>query len=137
MGHPSIVHGYIYGRGEYANEHATAIAALPEQDARPYLTRDMFALPSLKHSYYDQLISFGLVYNRVEGCWPQWLEKFEALLRAMHWDVAHVYLETDLWGSYHFVWERSSEEAGDPPGEEWKFTGGPRSGLDEKYVTTE
>lgn len=134
MGHISIVHGYIFGLGEWAQDNAARIAALPEHDTRPYLTRDMFAVPSMKHSYGDQLITFGLVYNRVEVRWQDWLEKFEALLRTMYWDEAHVYLETELWGNYHYVWTPLPEAAGDGPTQRWTFSGGPRTGLGQTYV---
>lgn len=133
MGHISIVHGYIEGLGVHAHHNAERIAALPEHDTRPYLTRDMFAVPSMKHSYENQLITFGLVYNRVELRWQAWLEKFEALLRTMYWDEAHVYLQTDLWGSYHYVWS-PLPVVSDLPTQQWTFSGGPRTGLGQAYV---
>ena len=129
MGHVSLVYGYIYGLGEHAQANAERIAALPEHDSRPYLTRDTFAVPRMDHSYWDQLITFGLVYNRAELRWEAWLDKFEALLRTMYWDEAHVYLQTELWGSYHYVWTPQSEATGDRPVQQWTFSGGPRPGA--------
>jgi hypothetical protein len=133
VGHTSVVHGYIFGMGTNVSENVASIAALPEHDTRPYLTRDMFALPHMDHSYWDQLIAFGLVYNRVELWWEAWLEKFEALLRTMYWDEAHVYLQTDLWGSYHYVWTPLPIEMSGPV-QQWTFSGGPRTGLGQTYV---
>src|SRR5689334_13579512 len=132
MGHISLVYGYIYGLGTHAQDNAERIAVLPEQDCRPYLTRDTFAVRNMEHRYWDQLITFGLVYNRVELFWETWLDKFEALLRTMYWDEAHVYLQTDLWGSYHYVWS-PLPEVGDLPVQQWTFSGGPRTGLGETY----
>jgi hypothetical protein len=104
IGSFSVVHGYINGPGDYADENRASIAALPADDTWPYLTRDLFAVPSQKHSYYEQLITFGTIYNGVERAWEGWLGKFEALLQTMYWYEARVHLETDSWGTYHYVW---------------------------------
>jgi hypothetical protein len=85
-------------------ENRASIDALPADDTWPYLTRDLFAVPSQKHSYYEQLITFGTIYNGVERAWEGWLGKFEALLQTMYWYEARVHLETDSWGTYHYVW---------------------------------
>jgi hypothetical protein len=95
MGPPTEVFGYILGLDEFARENGERIAALPAQDTKPELTRDMFAVPWIEHSYLSQLIPFGLVYKNVEIVWEAWLTKFEALLRTMYWDEAHAYLHTE------------------------------------------
>lgn len=137
MGHSSEVHGYILGDGDYAEHNRARIAALPENDTWPYLTRDLFAIPRPEHSYESHLISFGTVYNGVESAWEAWLGKFEALLRTLYWSDAHVYLQTELWGSHHYVWKsvRSAEEVNEGisgPVHTWAFSGGPRTGLRDK-----
>jgi hypothetical protein len=140
MGHFSVVHGYINGPGDYADENRASIDALPADDTWPYLTRDLFAVPSEKHSYYEQLITFGTIYNGVERAWKEWLGKFEALLRTMYWYETHVHLETDYWGTYHYVWTSLTpigvkRGAPESPVQQWTFSGGPRSGIRESYDT--
>jgi hypothetical protein len=139
MGHLTIVHGYIHAWEDFSEENAAVIATLPEEDSWPYLTRDLFVVPQQKHSYIGQIISFGAAYNGVEGEWEEWLTKFERLLRSLYWDEAHVYLQTELWGSYHYVWEISvppeaAEEGIPSPLQHWTFSGGPRSGLRAAYT---
>jgi hypothetical protein len=141
MGHFTKVYGYIYALGGHDGENAARIAALPETDTWPYLTRDLFAVPNRQHIYWDQLITFGSLYNGVERAWETWLSKFEALLRTMDWDEAHVFLETELWGSYHYVWEPlpyddQPDKSAPLPIQRWKFSGGPRSNIREAYRAT-
>jgi len=136
-GHFSIVHGYICGIGD-PEESRVVIHALPEQDAWPYLTRDLFAIPAREHSYWDHLVTFGTIYNGVERAWEEWLEKFEALLQRLDWDEAHVYLQTDAWGSYDYHWKRTYTEVPQEDGDAivisgWEFSGGPRTGLRDTY----
>jgi hypothetical protein len=138
MGHFTIVHGYINANEAFFEENTAVIAALPEEDSWPHLTRDLFVVPQKKHSYDGQIISFGTMYNGVETEWEQWLTKFERLLRSLYWDDAHVYLQTELWGSYHYVWKiiypsEGTEEGFQLPLQQWTFSGGPRSGLRAAY----
>jgi hypothetical protein len=140
-----MVHGYIDAWEDYFEENAAIIASLPEEDTWPYLTRDLFAVPQQKHSYNGQIISFGTMYSGVEGDWEQWLSKFDSVLRRMYWDDAHVYLQSEVWGAYHYVWgayhyvweiiipPEAAEEGLQLPLQEWKFSGGPRSGLRAAY----
>lgn len=138
MGHFSIVHGYIYGRGDPEDSRAV-INALPEQDSSPYLTRDLLAIPTREHSSWDHLITFGTIHNGVETAWSEWLDKFEALLERLDWDDAHVYLETELWGSYHYRWKRTYTEVPQEDGDVMpvygvEFSGGPRTGIRDSYA---
>jgi hypothetical protein len=140
VGHFSVVYGYINGPGDYADENRASIDALPADDTWPPLTRDLFAVPSQGHFYWEQLITFGTIYNGVERAWEEWLGKFEALLRTMYWYEARVHLETDSWGTYHYVWTSLSPIAGKSSGPElpvqkWTFSGGPRSAIRESYGT--
>jgi hypothetical protein len=138
MGHFSIVYGSIYGRDDSKDSRAV-LDALPEQDSWPYLTRDLFSIPAPEHSYGDHLITFGTIYNGVETAWSEWLEKFEDLLQRLDWDKAHVYLEAESLGSYHYCWKRTCsevlQESGDAmPVYGWEFSGGPRTGLRNSYT---
>lgn len=112
--------------------NAERIAALPETDSWPYLTRDMFALPRKEHNYETQMIPFAATYNQVERVWEQWLTKFESLLNSMYLDAAYVHLNTQFRGRYSYTWEPLGEHidvpaSGDlPPPFRLIFSGGPR-----------
>lgn len=138
MGHFTIVYGYINGLGDYSEENVRGILALPEVDTWPYLTKDLFAVPSREHSYWDQVFTFGNLYNGVERAWDQWLLKFEVLLRGMYWFEAHVHLQTEIWGAYHYIWKPLSPidlkgDALSSPVQEWTFSGGPRTNIRESF----
>lgn len=66
MGNATILNGYIVAYGENASLNAASIAALDRQDAWPYLTSDLFAVPDIEHSYNEHLISFGTVYKNFD-----------------------------------------------------------------------
>jgi hypothetical protein len=132
MGHATKLWGYIDADEEYAAENASRIAALPSEDERqdgiPLFTREMFSAP--QKGYLGQLMTFGRYYNGVETRWTLWREAFEALLRTLEWNQAHVWLETDLWGDYHCWWQRLyPEEQGSATGQtephalEWRYHG--------------
>jgi hypothetical protein len=142
MGDITEVYGCIIGPSFYdqdiwmGQQNVARIAQLPEADARPALTRDMFLIPhhsSPSSLYIAQVIVFGATYNRVEYVWDRWLAKFEALLHSVYCEAADVHLLTSLNRSYHYRWEPASSEnsplAGDTPVpiQDWRFSGGPRS----------
>jgi hypothetical protein len=136
VSHISIVYGCIEGATYYADSsryyrmNAELIAALPETDEWPYLTRDLFAVPRDEHMFATQVVTFGASYNLVEWVWDVWLAKFEGLLRQMYWDAVHVHLRTELVGNHHYQWVPTG--VGDLPGPVtvWEFTGGPRDFKD-------
>ncbi len=84
------------------------------------------------------MIAFGNIYNGVERAWDQWLDKFEALLRTMYWFDAHVHLQTEMWGTYQYVWKSITpvplqEGTAAMPVQQWTLTGGPRTGIRDSY----
>jgi hypothetical protein len=72
--------------------------------------------------------------------WPQWKEKFEALLRTLSWDRARVYLDVEDEGRYEYTWTGLRQDDDDDetlplgigrpealyrrPTERWTFAGG-------------
>ena len=138
MGDISEVYGCIVGASFYPQVKAMhelnrqRIAALPETDSWPYLTRDMFALPREEHNYGTQVIPFAASYNQVERAWEQWLTKFEALLSMMYLDAAYVHLHTQFRGKYSYTWKPSGEPGRIPVSDNLPppfpvvFSGGPR-----------
>ena len=140
MGHFTTLFGYINCDEDFFEENRESINALSADDTWPYLTRDLFAAPNSEHSYDGQLITFGTIYNGVERVWEEWLNKFEKLLRTMHWSDAHVYLQTEWWGNYHYTWQflipntaSLMEDTTSPSSDHWDFFGGPRTRLRELY----
>jgi hypothetical protein len=109
MGHATVLHGYIHNWAGHEDENLRQLAALPETDDLPVpLTRNLFAPAG--PGYNSQVIAFGREYNGVEQHWQAWRAKFEDLLRKLYWNEVHLYLETELWGTYHFWWERRRSE---------------------------
>ena len=93
----------------------------------------------MNHSYNDQLITFGTLYENFGPgkTWDRWREEFEALLRTMNWYSARVYLDAEDEARHQFDWsaEWPPETARDetsigpsrrrtpwmPPIERWTF----------------
>lgn len=132
MGHMTRLYGYIDADESFPEENAARIAALPSEHDEPIpgiihrgIKREMFAAPT--RGYYGQLITFGQYYNGVETWWEHWRTQFEDLLRTMYWDTAHVFMDTELWGSYHSTWERrrlvDPDEADPGPTTNWHYNG--------------
>lgn len=111
MGHMTRPYGYIDADESFTEENAARIAALPSEHDLPTLrsiTREMFAAPV--RGYCGRLITFGQCYNGVETWWDLRRTQFEDLLRTMYWKAARVFMDTECWGSYHFIWERRLPE---------------------------
>lgn len=112
-----------------------AIAALPDGDTFPYLSRSMFSSPELdiQHgTYRSQIIHFGASMKEVELEWRKWLEKFENLLRRLYWFNAMVHLRAEIAGEHDYEWTVDAsqivqflKEPPQPP-TKWFFDGGPR-----------
>jgi hypothetical protein len=116
MDQETIVYGII--KDVPSNDHqflirsrltnCDVILELNELDSFPYITSNMFSIPSEdieQGTYQTQVIHFAASYQAVEYHWEQWMEKFEALLKKMYWVSATVHLETELSGKHTFIWE--------------------------------
>lgn len=142
MGQPSIIYGYIQGADWMSSDfhklhrlNREVLAALPESDAFPHLTRGMFAAAGdlqQQGNNRSQIIHFGASMREVEMTWRKWLEKFEALLRKLYWFNAVVHLRAELVGDYDYEWTVDANQIvhffHDPPrpSGKWLFDGGPR-----------
>jgi hypothetical protein len=106
VGNTTVLYGYIDGVASTAELNAQRIATLPMDDEDPYLTPDLFSVPLQIHSYNDHLITFGTLYKNfgIAVQWPQWREKYEAMLRTLSWDRARVYLDAEDEGRYEYAW---------------------------------
>jgi hypothetical protein len=113
------------------------ITSLPEVDTDPYLARAMFKFSeTAEHSqntYRGRVIYFGGSYHGLWTEWEEWLEKFECLLRRLHWEHVALVMVTEYMGTHHYFWDASQESQqrlGDTPPQPidcWVFSGGPRS----------
>lgn len=117
MDQESIVYGCIkdlaYGDAdekeiERRSINREVMLALASADEWPFLSREMFSVPSLEQDgtgYQTEVMHFGASYKAVEYEWEQWIAKFEEMLQKMYWVSATVHLETELSGTHTFVWE--------------------------------
>jgi hypothetical protein len=116
MDQESIVYGCIKDTSDFDGEashrinNRQAMLALPKADEWPFLSQEMFSMPSPKvgqDNYQTDVMHFGASYRAVEYEWDQWVNKFEDLLSKMFWVSATVHLETELSGTHTFIWESS------------------------------
>ena len=137
MSHETLVYGLIdgatykppvYRRLQEAN--LAVLAQLPDEDDCPCLTRHMFAAPPpepRRGTFRSQVIHFGASMNRLDfDAVPEWIEKFEALLRQLFWFEAIAHIWTNyIDGAYQFWWKVDdsvidSYRSGDPrPSDAW------------------
>jgi hypothetical protein len=144
MGHESVVYGAIIvpswkdaDPGRLLTHNQTVIAALPESDDWPFLTRPMFAFSgiSVRTGHYASfVIHFGATFKAVEWEWAEWLAKFEHLLAHLFWYDAYLHLHTEgTVGDYEYHYgaeattERFYKSEPPVPADHWTLSGGPRS----------
>jgi len=136
MGRVTTIHGAIYchvggrrsaddlPRGIDSAEHnARVLAQLPDHDAFPHLSRNMFSITSSTYAkpplYRVQVIHLGASMKDLDAAWHDWLPRFELLLGELHYDRAHVRLSIDADAVFDYVWKCTSVHT--------SFEGGPRS----------
>ena len=120
MSHETVVYGFVegatfrppdYRRLQKAN--LIVLHNLPVDDAFPPLSRDMFSCTPLESSgtFRAQVIHFGGSMNGLNyEAVPEWIDKFEALLRQMYWFEATAHIWTDyIDGAYQYWWKASDE----------------------------
>lgn len=138
MGTESVVLGYIaepWIANDDRNEHfrdwnRRILAELPQQDAWPPLSRELFAwtaLDPLRGGYRGSVIHFAGRFKSIEQEWGEWLSKYEQLLGRLFWESSVVYLHTELAGDFKFEWCLSSWASllSSPPvlATSWEFQG--------------
>jgi len=120
---------------ELWKRNVQSIQALPDSDQSPPLTRWMFCVPTpdrYQDLYRVQAIPFAASVNHMSDLWPEWLDKFEGLLRRLYWQAAHVRLSIELHGEFQYLWKadpspyRQWREEPLAPVGTWTFSGGPR-----------
>ena len=150
MGHRNTLSGHIqeawYVKG---SDRATArlwhhnrrvLNSLPDngEEVWPYLGKRMFStspifsgpyVGALTPTYRGPVIYFGGSFSSIFEDWPEWLSKFEDLLRRLYWEHAVVVLVTEWMGQHVYRWDAKTDtfNSEDPtPITEWTFEGGPR-----------
>ena len=136
MGQESIVYGYINainnlppGNEELYRLNEKILQALPEEDTYPWITKWMFSTVPVntQHIYRNQVIHFGASYKGVESDWKIWIEKFEDILKQLHWFDATVHLVTENFGQHTYSWIMKIEDYDSNtihPTTSWNFSGG-------------
>ena len=117
-----------------------ALEALPETDEFPPLTRGLFTISPddsmysehVTTTYRGPVIHFGGSFSSLHMFWPEWLAKFENLLRHLYWEHVALVLVTEWMGDYLYKWQASPQATEalarerPLPVTDWEFTGGPR-----------
>lgn len=150
MGHRNTLSGHIqeawYVKGsdraieQLWHHNRRVLDSLPDDkdEVWPYLGKRMFStspvagnmlFDGLTASYRGPVIHFGGSFSSICHEWPEWLSKFEDLLRQLYWEHAVVVLVTEWMGQHLYYWKAKTDtfDAEKPtPITEWKFEGGPR-----------
>jgi hypothetical protein len=105
-----------------------AIAALPERDEHPPLSRKMVSITGADHFEGScggrRLIVVAGTSNHLEDDVSTWLDKFEGFLRTFSWSVANVTLNMGYHGTIGLCYraDRSGTDPGQPT-RSWAVTG--------------
>jgi hypothetical protein len=123
MGHRSTISGhiqeawYVAGTGysdcptlnKLRELNDAAIGSLPAGVEFPELARELFAASGwiASNTYRGRAFHFGGSFHTlwVDGEGDEWLKSFEALLRQMYWEYAHIEVVTEFVGTHHYRWE--------------------------------
>jgi hypothetical protein len=96
---------------EVCSHNEKIISALPDSDAWPPLSKNMFAITHSgptnagpNYAYTGRIIHFGANFKSVENEWNEWKEKFEELLKNLLWLSANVHFQTEYSDLQTFKW---------------------------------
>ena len=110
MGMRTTIYGYIEEmdfwkaplRSKVRKHNSAVIKKLPEGDAWPPLSYEMFAIcnnhkdsPGSNLEYSGRIIHFGANLKSVEYEWQEWRAKFESLLVRLYFLKARVHFQTE------------------------------------------
>ena len=134
MSNETSVHGIIEvprwrGWEDALIRNMAVIDTLPDEGEWPWLVRGMFHASPDRVSYGKCLISFAAAMKGIEEVWPEWLDKFEALLRRLRWFSVELHLRTEFVGDHDYSWIAKQGASTSSTGSisDWDFKGGPRS----------
>ena len=146
MGETSIVFGRISTYGKEEIEHnISIISELPsEKEGYSMFTNEMFNRNTL-NGKMNYTFGFPRSYKNIEYRWENWIDEFEQLIRKLKWETINVILETEMFGTHQYFWQkkvyRDNQEVpvkndyGLIEKEGWYFGGGHRNfwGMGSNY----
>jgi hypothetical protein len=92
---------------QISRHNENVLGTLPEVDEWPPLCRPMFAWAPVKTPmivYKNRLIHFAASLKEMDWELRDWLDKFEALLRRLYWESAHIRFEAAYLGVHEFTY---------------------------------
>lgn len=120
IGEQNRLYGYIEEKGdrESCQRNEAIMSTLPVDDLWPPLERHMFGWAPYDTQVtkrYSRVIHFAASLTEVEWDLRLWIDKFEVLLRCLHWERAVVQLETFYLGEHTFTWHPKAAWRPQPP----------------------
>ncbi len=111
MGHATNIYGIISIPAHTAQtdrvwrRNLEIIAGLPAVDpVYPQLSSTMFHR-QFQMGYDERLLPFAANYKNLKlGRIPEWIEKFEALIRQLMWLSVTAQIETEVSGNFEIGW---------------------------------
>lgn len=107
MGETSIVFGRIstYGKEEI-DHNIKVVSELPsEKEGYNLFTTEMFNRNSL-NGKGNYTFGFARSYKNIEHEWINWIDEFEQLIRKLKWETINVILETEMYGTHQYFWQK-------------------------------
>lgn len=83
------------------------LAALPQEDNWPPLCKPMFGWPRADEpliTYRHRVIHCAASIKNADFAIRDWLDKFESLLRKLHWIEAYIRIDGGYIGVHEFHW---------------------------------
>ena len=107
MGETSIVFGRISTYGKEEIQHnINVISALPsETEGYSMFTNEMFNRNTL-NGKMNYTFGFARSYKNIEQRWENWIDEFEQLIRSLKWETINVILETEMFGTHQYFWQK-------------------------------
>lgn len=130
-GDPVLMQHLIDTDRRIGQHNEDVLGALPETDEWPPLCRPMFAWPPADAPmivYRNRLIHFAASQKVLDWELPDWLDKFEGLLRRLYWESAYIRFEGAYLGAHEFTWRPTEAWVKElcrgrlAPVSEWSFT---------------
>ena len=107
MGETSIVFGRISTYGKEEIEHnVNVVSKLPsEKEGYSMFTNEMFNRNTL-NGKMNYTFGFARSYKNIEHNWENWITEFEQLIRKLKWETINVILETEIFGTHQYFWQK-------------------------------
>ncbi|MCK8495833.1 hypothetical protein M0L20_28465 [Spirosoma sp. RP8] len=106
MGTQSTVYGRITVSKDF-DKIKTYFDNLPYDATFPYIPKDIFMVGQTTEPIFrdELIITFGATYKAVEDFWPEYILRFERILKEIEFISVVMHLETEFMGTYCFYWK--------------------------------